>query len=51
MQKPRVKNVFPPMPLGDGTIRIGGVDYGIGADIADDDQGHAWHLLEPGRRC
>jgi molybdopterin/thiamine biosynthesis adenylyltransferase len=45
VRKPRIKNVFPPMPLGGELIRIGGVDYGIGAEIIDDDRGHAWHLL------
>lgn len=45
MQKPRIKSVFPPFPVGDGTIRIGGVDYGTAAEISDDEQGHMWRLL------
>ncbi|GAA5185835.1 ThiF family adenylyltransferase [Rugosimonospora acidiphila] len=46
MDRPRVKSVFPPIPLDDGTIRVGGADFGIAAEIKDDDQRHVWHLLE-----
>lgn len=45
MQKPRVKRVFPPLPAENGIIQIGGIDYGIAAEIQDDEQGHMWHLL------
>lgn len=45
MQRPRVKAVFPPIPLGGGKIRIGGFDLGIAAELDDDEQGHTWHLL------
>lgn len=45
MQKPCIKSVYPPFPVGDGMIRIGGVDYGMAAEISDDDQGHMWQLL------
>jgi molybdopterin/thiamine biosynthesis adenylyltransferase len=45
MQRPRLKSVFPPFPLGDGRIRIGGGDYGIASEIRDDARGNIWHLL------
>jgi molybdopterin/thiamine biosynthesis adenylyltransferase len=45
MQRPRVKAVFPPIPLGEGKIRIGGFDLGIAAELDDDEKGHTWHLL------
>lgn len=45
MQLPRVKGVFPPIPLGDGRIRLG-ADLGIASEIADDEQGNVWHLLQ-----
>ena len=45
MQRPRVKAVFPPIPLGGGKIRIGGFDLGIAAELDDDEKGHTWHLL------
>src|SRR5215469_10691335 len=45
MQRPCIKSVYPPFPVGDGMIRIGGVDYGMAAEISDDDQGHMWQLL------
>jgi molybdopterin/thiamine biosynthesis adenylyltransferase len=40
-----VKNVFPPLPQGNGVIRVGGYDYGLAAEIYDDEQGHVWRLL------
>ncbi|HWI65332.1 MAG TPA: ThiF family adenylyltransferase [Symbiobacteriaceae bacterium] len=46
MEKPRVKSVFPPLPQGDGIIRVGGFDYGLAAEITDDEQGHIWQLLQ-----
>jgi len=45
MRRPRIKSVFPPIPLGDGRIRIGGGDYGIASEIVDDESGNTWHLL------
>jgi len=45
MRRPRVKAVFPPIPLGDGKIRIGGFDLGIAAELDDDEKGRTWHLL------
>ncbi|MFB9369296.1 HesA/MoeB/ThiF family protein [Kitasatospora albolonga] len=44
MIRPRVKPVLPPIPLGDGRIRLG-TDLGIAADLQDDARGHTWHLL------
>lgn len=44
MQRPRIKGVFPPVPLGNGRIRIG-ADFGIASEIQDDDQGNVWYLL------
>ncbi|MFC7307033.1 HesA/MoeB/ThiF family protein [Streptomyces monticola] len=46
MQRPRVKRVFPPIPIGGGKIRIGWYDFGIAAELDDDEQGHTWHLLQ-----
>lgn len=46
VEKPRVKSVFPPLPQGDGVIRVGGYDYGLAAEITDDEQGHMWQLLQ-----
>ncbi|HWI61883.1 MAG TPA: ThiF family adenylyltransferase [Symbiobacteriaceae bacterium] len=45
MQFPRLKSIFPPMPQGDGIIRLGANDYGLAAEIQDDEQGHIWRLL------
>jgi molybdopterin/thiamine biosynthesis adenylyltransferase len=45
MQYPRVKAVFPPIPLGAGKIRIGGFDLGLAAELDDDEKGNTWHLL------
>ncbi|MDT5025575.1 MAG: sulfur-carrier protein adenylyltransferase/sulfurtransferase [Micromonosporaceae bacterium] len=46
MNRPRVKSVFPPIPLDDGIIRIGGADFGIAAEIRDDERRHVWQLLQ-----
>jgi bacteriocin biosynthesis cyclodehydratase domain-containing protein len=46
MNRPRVKSVFPPIPLDGGIIRIGGADFGIAAEIKDDEQRHVWQLLQ-----
>jgi molybdopterin/thiamine biosynthesis adenylyltransferase len=46
MDRPRVKSVFPPIPMDDGSIRIGGADFGIAAEIKDDEQRHVWQLLQ-----
>ncbi|MER5885267.1 ThiF family adenylyltransferase [Streptomyces sp. NPDC001941] len=45
MQRPRVKSVFPPLPAGEGRIRIGS-DFGIASELQDDEQGHTWYLLD-----
>jgi molybdopterin/thiamine biosynthesis adenylyltransferase len=45
MQRPRVKSVFPPMPVDDRTIAIGGADYGLAAELQDDESRHLWQLL------
>lgn len=45
MRKPRLKSVFPPMPVDDRTIAIGGADYGLAARLEDDEQRHLWRLL------
>lgn len=45
MERPRVKLVYPPIPLGNGRIRIGGADHGIAAELVDDEQEHVAQLL------
>lgn len=45
MQRPRIKSVFPPIPVGGGVIRIGGTDQGLAAEIQDDEQGHVFRML------
>lgn len=45
MFKPRLKSVFPPFPVGDRIIRIGGADHGIAAEMVDDERGHLSQLL------
>lgn len=44
MLRPRVKSVFPPMPVDAHTIAIGGADHGLAAELSDD-SGHLWTLL------
>jgi thiazole/oxazole-forming peptide maturase SagC family component len=44
--RPRLKSVFPPMPAGERTIAIGGSDYGLAAELGDDEAGHLRQLLE-----
>lgn len=46
MDLPRVKSVFPPIPIDNDIIRIGGADFGIAAEIQDDEQRHVWQLLQ-----
>lgn len=46
MRRPRVKSVFPPMPVDERTIAIGGADFGLAAELQDDDDRHLWQLLE-----
>jgi len=46
MRKPRMKAVFPPVPIGDGLIRIASIDYGVASELADDEQGNTWRLME-----
>jgi len=45
MWRPRVKSVFPPMPIDERTIAIGGADYGLAAELHDDEDRHLWQLL------
>lgn len=45
MLKPRLKSIFPPMPIDDRTIAIGGADYGLAAELQDDETRHLWQLL------
>jgi molybdopterin/thiamine biosynthesis adenylyltransferase len=44
MRRPRIKSVYPPIPAGNGRIRIGS-DYGIASELQDDEAGHTWQLL------
>jgi molybdopterin/thiamine biosynthesis adenylyltransferase len=46
MRLPRMKAVFPPVPIGDGLIRIASIDYGIASELTDDEQGNTWRLME-----
>jgi hypothetical protein len=41
----RMNSVLPPVPVASRTIRICGGDYGIAAEVADDEQRHLWQLL------
>ncbi|HXO48147.1 MAG TPA: hypothetical protein VN897_12805, partial [Mycobacterium sp.] len=43
--KPRVKRAHDPVRFPGGRIRIGSVQYGVGAEIHDD-TGHIWHALQ-----
>ena len=45
MERPRLKRVFPPTPLNDRLIAIGGIDAGYAAEIEDDEHRHVWRLL------
>lgn len=45
MKKPRIKNVHNPTKLPGNHIRIGTVQYGVGAKIEDDTEGTIWHLM------
>jgi molybdopterin/thiamine biosynthesis adenylyltransferase len=45
MKLPKVKPVFPPVLIGDGRIRIGGVDLGSAAELEDDERGRTRKLL------
>jgi molybdopterin/thiamine biosynthesis adenylyltransferase len=45
LRKPCVKAVYPPFPLSGGRIQIGGIDYGMAAELTDDDRGNTWKLL------
>jgi molybdopterin/thiamine biosynthesis adenylyltransferase len=46
MQRPQIKSVFPPMPVSDRLIRIGGADHGLAAELHDDEHRHVWRLLQ-----
>ena len=45
MHYPRIKHIHNPMRLNNGRIRIGTVQYGVGAEIEDDEHGSIWQLL------
>lgn len=46
MRSPRVKRAHDPVRFADGRIRIGSVQYGVGAEMRDDAQGTVWRILE-----
>jgi|GEM_PF-168661 len=46
MRRPRVKRVHFPVRLRADLIAIGGWQYGVGAELADDEQGTLWRLLQ-----
>lgn len=46
MRLPRVKQAHDPILFRDGRIRIGSVQYGVGAEIQDDAHGTVWRLLQ-----
>ncbi|MFC5834585.1 HesA/MoeB/ThiF family protein [Nonomuraea insulae] len=46
MQRPRMKIVFPPIPIGAGRIRIASMDLGIASELEDDERGNTWRLME-----
>jgi hypothetical protein len=45
MRRPKVKPEHAPYRMAGGLIRIGGVSYGIAAEISDPD-GYVWTLLQ-----
>lgn len=45
MNLPRVKRAHDPVQFPDHRIRIGSVQYGVGAEIEDDESGTIWRLL------
>ena len=45
LNRPRLKSVYPPFPVGGRRIQIGGIDYGMAAELRDDEQGNIWALL------
>lgn len=45
MKLPRIKHVHYPERLSDNRIRIGTTQYGIGAEVQDDQEGNIWCLL------
>lgn len=46
MRFPRVKRAHDPIRFPGGRIRIGSVQYTVGAEIEDDEAGTVWRLLE-----
>jgi molybdopterin/thiamine biosynthesis adenylyltransferase len=46
MERPRLKSVFPPMQIDETTIAIGGADYGLAAELEDDQRGNLRRLLD-----
>ena len=45
MQRPRVKRAHDPILFPGGRIRIGSVQFGVGAEIYDDEHGTVWRTL------
>jgi molybdopterin-synthase adenylyltransferase len=45
MRLPRVKRAHDPIQFPNNRIRIGSIQYGVGAEIEDDDQATVWRLL------
>jgi molybdopterin/thiamine biosynthesis adenylyltransferase len=41
-----MKSVYPPVPIGDGLIRIASIDFGVASELQDDEQGNTWRLME-----
>ncbi len=46
MKKPRIKHEHNPVRLSGNHIRIGTIQYGVGAEIEDDNEGSLWCLLQ-----
>jgi len=45
MKYPNVKRVLPLAKISNNRIRIGGIQYGVGSELYDDEEGHVWSLL------
>src|SRR5919202_6484930 len=45
LKLPRVKRAHDPIQFPEHRIRIGSIQYGVGAEIEDDDNGTVWRLL------
>jgi molybdopterin/thiamine biosynthesis adenylyltransferase len=46
MRRPRIKPVYPPIPIGGGRIRIATLDYGVASELEDDEHANTWRLME-----